>query len=409
MLTQSTLSTANQHGLTPLTATMTSLVPTQWEDRPVLVRLVEPAEFEENDDEDRRPNEDQEIDWSAILTRLEFHPEEARWQDVDSQITFLHLLLCGNRQPPLEVIYKTIDTLPEALDVEESYGALPLHYACDANFNISVEVMHAVLNLHPGAAKCKTINDHLPLHWAMDWVANGSRSEELAKLMQLLSPNRISVVTHLLDVYPAAALEIDHFVEMDCWEILCNAWTIEISEKSPEFRCLCELTELVLRARFIARRQLLQLDIADVTLTVAERHVRYSPLHAICVEEHAPLDIPMLQRYALKAHSRGASRHDVNGRLCLHLALEHNLVWDKTPYISAIEGLYNAASKAVATRDLTTRLYPFMHPSVESGSLSTVFELLRAWPYAARGLARSELSCCENEMSHILPMESLKL
>uniref|UniRef100_A0A7S2LQ20 Ankyrin repeat protein n=1 Tax=Leptocylindrus danicus TaxID=163516 RepID=A0A7S2LQ20_9STRA len=397
---------------------MTGSEPAHWENRPVLVRLLEVDDGGEND---QHNNEDivnnneggnREIDWTAILTRLEFHPEEARWVDADSQITFLHLLLCGNNHPTLEVIYKTIDILPETLDMAESYGALPLHYACDLNFNNGVEIVHAILNLHPEAAKCKTVNDHFPFHWAMDWVANGSRSEELSKLMQLLSPNRIAIVAHLLDAYPAAALEEDHFISMDCWEILCHAWTVEINEDSAEYGRLCELTELVLRARFIARKQLLEPDIADATLTEAERYVSYSPLPAICAEDHTPLNIPRLHRYMLRTHSRDASRHDSNGRLCLHVALEHNHLWNRTSSstsASAIEGLYNVASKSIATRDLKTHLYPFMCAAVVSDCSSTVFELLRAWPYAARGLAKSNLVGSDDGMNGVLHIESLKI
>lgn len=167
--------------------------------------------------------------------------------------------------------------------------------------------------------------------------------------MRLLPPNRFYVGILLLDAHPTAALD---YVRMDCWGIVCNAWTLEISENSLEFRGLSEFsknqtapcrilrgdipgavrilyTEIFRVTVYRSRKQLLLRNRALQVLryTHSGRTSRTSILATpciICVEELAPLmDIPMFRKFMLKAHSRGASWHDMNGRLCLHLALEN--------------------------------------------------------------------------------------
>lgn len=72
------------------------------------------------------------------------------------------------------------------------------------------------------------------------------------------------------------------------------------------------------------------------------------------------------------------------GRLPLHLAIEQGQLWsDRT-----LQALISNEPRAIHTRDVESRLYPFMQAAVgEKSDMDTVFELLWMNPLLARGLA----------------------
>jgi len=95
------------------------------------------------------------------------------------------------------------------------------------------------------------------------------------------------------------------------------------------------------------------------------------------------MDIPEAIRFIMQASEGSASMADMNGRLPLHLALENGMDWE-----AGVEDIMYDAPKAISTRDVKTRLYPFMTAAVDDVyDLNTVFQLLQQSPLVAKGLS----------------------
>jgi hypothetical protein len=81
----------------------------------------------------------------------------------------------------------------------------------------------------------------------------------------------------------------------------------------------------------------------------------------------------------------GARMPNREGRLPLHLALERG----KRTWSTGVCTLVNAAPQTLMTRDVTTHLYPVQLAAIHEAeddleSLSTIYELLLAWPSVLR-------------------------
>jgi len=75
-----------------------------------------------------------------------------------------------------------------------------------------------------------------------------------------------------------------------------------------------------------------------------------------------------------------------NGELPLDVALQHGLKWQ-----DGADLLLRAAPRAIKTRNMFTRLYPFMSAAIgERSDLGTIFELLREHPKMSAGLAQQQ-------------------
>ena len=73
------------------------------------------------------------------------------------------------------------------------------------------------------------------------------------------------------------------------------------------------------------------------------------------------------------------------GELPLNVALQNGLTWE-----AGVDLMLNAAPRAIKTRNVATRLYPFMSAAIgEKSDLGTIFELLREHPKMSAGLAQS--------------------
>mmetsp|Transcript_29280 Transcript_29280/g.45509 ORF Transcript_29280/g.45509 Transcript_29280/m.45509 type:complete len:561 (+) Transcript_29280:258-1940(+) len=75
-----------------------------------------------------------------------------------------------------------------------------------------------------------------------------------------------------------------------------------------------------------------------------------------------------------------------NGELPLDVALQHGLKWQ-----DGTDLLLRAAPRAIKTRNVFTRLYPFMSAAIgERSDLGTIFELLREHPKMSAGLVQQQ-------------------
>mmetsp|Transcript_6202 Transcript_6202/g.9043 ORF Transcript_6202/g.9043 Transcript_6202/m.9043 type:complete len:392 (-) Transcript_6202:1667-2842(-) len=332
--------------------------------------------------------------WTAIMNRLQTHAEEARWcGNIDAHargiVSFMHKALAFFN-PPLEVVGKVIEIFPECLQMRGLGGTLPLHYVASLDGNHSVDVVKLILEHYPQAAFAKDNSGDTPLRWALTLtaLAPAERSPQHMMYSDLLSHRNLKVIRALLKANPHAALQSTNHVSGggDPWKIVCKLWRCGRVNESL-IGNLCELTEIMLRARYLARSLMhssccddsaRNMDITAVrSMNEASLLASFRPLHAIVQEEHQVLANPKCRTYFLDRYGEQAAHHDANGRLCLHLAIENGYTWN-----TAVKDLYEAARQAMETRDLNTRLYPFMSAAVveENSDTGTVFELLRADP-----------------------------
>ena len=327
------------------------------------------------------------------MKRLHTHPEEARWcSRIDTHnISFMHkALLIFN--PPLDVVRKVIEIFPECLQMRGLGGTLPLHYVSSLDGNHSIDVVKLILEHYPKAAFAKDNSGDMPLRWTLTLNALAPAATSPQHLYSdLLSRRNLEVIRMLLEVNPLAASQANHVGGGgDPWKIVCRLWRRDKVDESL-FGNLCELTEIMLRARYLARSvdntcsssDDDNADIIDATPIMSDKNKReelsilFRPLHAVVQEEHEMLAYPNFRKYFLERYGKHAAHHDDNGRLCLHLAIENGYVWN-----NGLKEIYETAREAMETRDLVTHLYPFMTAAVveENPDVGTVFELLRADP-----------------------------
>ena len=101
--------------------------------------------------------------------------------------------LQGRHVVTAERMSALVESHPDQLRQPDSKKALPLHYACGANYygesdHIQPhEIIKTLLDAYPAAAEVKDKRDKTPLHWALELGAS------------------IETTSILYDVYPAAA------------------------------------------------------------------------------------------------------------------------------------------------------------------------------------------------------------
>ena len=84
------------------------------------------------------------------------------------KLTPLHRILCRYHQ--LEIIEKIIKYSPEVLKMKNTFGRLPIHYAC---WNVApLEVIQALITASPDSIKVEDSARWLLLHWACHYNAS---------------------------------------------------------------------------------------------------------------------------------------------------------------------------------------------------------------------------------------------
>mmetsp|Transcript_21268 Transcript_21268/g.32418 ORF Transcript_21268/g.32418 Transcript_21268/m.32418 type:complete len:207 (+) Transcript_21268:256-876(+) len=200
----------------------------------------------------------------------------------------------------------------------------------------------------------------------------------------------IQIIRLLLDSFPESSVTSNHDGR-NPFQLLLHVW--EYASPSA-YDNLGEATYWMLRERL------------EVETCLSFDGV-FSPLHALAGEEDSPLDIEPLRNYFFEQYSENASCLDYYDRLPLHIAIEEGYRWiehddcvsppsscaDVLCKGSCIHDLYQLSTKAGKTRDITTRLYPFMAAAIEEtggADLDAIFELLKQHPCAARGLCSNQ-------------------
>ena len=412
----------------------------EWSDRPRLWRLLS----------------GKDTDWSAVISRLDKKPDEARWQRTQhgrSGRLFLHYVL-EYLSPPLDVIEKLIEVHPKALQHRNNYGSLPLHEAVNVEHGNSVEVVRAVFEAYPEAMLEKNVSGCLPIHYVLNW---GPFAHSPSRARKLLSDRNVHVMKVLIEKLFIGMIiqssnddnnnnnnarvhqnernnEIDNennsndstsstsnfnsnnnisdevmvirVEELDApWLLVCTLWDRNDLEECEEN--LQMLTDLLLQARYKARHFHAASVLSSSSTSVATSSSSssssssstliapvYQPLHAVLQEENKPFRIQKFRDHFIKRYGEQAAQRDFRGRLCFNYAIERGYTWD-----CELKALYDLAAKVLETRDELTHLYPFMAAAVgEHSDLTTIVELLRQTPSVVTNfLIRAENSLHEND------------
>lgn len=317
--------------------------------------------------------------WMSVQTYLQTHIDETRWVNINGD-TFLHWILYSYR-PPLAVVKAVIDAYPEALEILNRFSRLPLHYASTATAGHCSGVFQAVFDGCPQAAFFRSCDDRLPFNYALNWDETSVRKDSEDVVLPsfawaILSRSNVKCICMLLDANPQSVL-CSGFISDDPWEIVCKLWQHPMIENRSLRRNLRLITLSVLKAKAIA---------------IHGEDSKFRPLHAMLEQDNAPLSIDSLRAYFLFLLSRkdadDALYINQNNRLCLSMAIEQGQIWCDEDDKGVIKRLCEAsANEAVKTRDINTRMFPFMAAAEgENADLGTVFELLKCSPTSARAL-----------------------
>jgi len=322
-------------------------------------------------------------DWSMLLNQLTDHPERLTsiWQEKNRENqTFLHQLLY--REVPKEVLQRVIEIAPDSLEVRDIALKTPLFIA--AWKASSPDTVRVLFEAYPEAVFIPNEYYDYPLHILIE-----SLTSQWIFDRDILNEEWVQIIRLLLDSFPECSVTSNRFGNNPFQQLL-DVWEYA----SPSAQNLGEATYWVLRERFEAQN----IGIDDAV---------FLPLHALAGEEDTALDIKPLRNYFFKRHSENASCLDHNYRLPLHIAIEDGYRWieygislnplsgraDVLCKDSCIHDLFQLSSKAGKTRDITTRLYPFMAAAIKGrgvADIDTVFQLLKQHPYAARGLCSNQ-------------------
>jgi len=283
---------------------------------------------------------------------------------------------------PINVLQKVIEVAPDNLEVQDNRCRTPLFIA--AWKGNSPDAVRVLLEAHPEAALVPNEVGDFPLHVLIESLSSQWVCDEEGKGHDMMNEEWIQVIRFLLDSYSECSVVPNRYGNSPFQELLYR-W------KYPRIAhdYLGEATYWVLRARY---------EVRNTSIDAV-----FSPLHALAGEEHFPLEIKSLRKYFFERYSENASVLDYNSRLPLHVAIEDGYKWIERSYRfnpfggredvlcedSCIRDLFQLSPKAGKTRDITTRLYPFMAAAIKRGGgadLDTVFQLLKQHPYAARGL-----------------------
>lgn len=358
-----------------------------------------------------------DLNWPAVIRHCHNHPQDALFQEGDTQETPLYLACQWN--PPLEVLQVLIATHPPALQMTaREHRDVPLHMLCRYPAT-PVEALQACVTPYPASAFQTTKYGKTALHvlWEYgrpDCMKGSANNSTAASMGEEEHPPSHPYYTH------EERQEVQIFWEK--MEVLVEAVARtrqqsldNLKNYDPEvlyhvhavvFLGTLECPDEVLE--YICRRHPRQLSQRDETgqlplhLAVGPRQWsssrrKYKP------REQASIRL-LLQRYPDAAiqqlyssvgdHSEGSSvdhrppvttgngviRYDNNhnnGRYPLHIALAHRHTW-----AGGVQDLFEAAPGILSIRDPLTQLYPFQLAAVPvlenlTVDITTIWELLR--------------------------------
>ena len=319
------------------------------------------------------------INWEAVLERIEEFPAEARIHDVQNR-TILRILISprikGTPENYAFTVKRLIEIYPDALKVFDKSGYLPIHAAAQRIYyeNDSSFLIQMLLDAYPDAASMPDRNGRYALDIAIglwdihhdDIHAHMLDSER--NWARLLSNERIAIADLLLQIYPKASLGrkcSSNGFHSPALQTLIHLWnwnSFYISKGRCLFRGnLLRLTEILIFAR-----------------NRAYGNNENSLLHAIIQDKDMLLENKRIREYYVEenAHNIASKYTSISRNSLLHLALQNGYKWH-----DVVHDIYQLSPEAVETKDSTYNFYPFMLASIgRNANLTTIFELLRRCP-----------------------------
>ena len=358
--------------------------------------LLCPTNDFESPDPSRRTNF-----WNAVSHRIASHPEDA---GVDLYRLYpLHRALM-NGAPP-DVIRVLVDAYPQAVQTDNYNNDFPLHIACINEH--PPEVISLLMTAHPEALHHRA-DGLLPLHWAAEWWRNetgtvvfdlireGGRRQGVGGAEGLgglrAGDKDGQTPLHYICNDVAEKGGCDHtrwswlraLLQRAAGEALGLTRTGEeaplpLLHAALELSCPRQFTELLLSqdSSVVVRRDCL----SRTPLAIAASN------DEICGEA-----VEALLEVGQSMGCRAARMVDSHRRLPLHRA-----ALSGREYHDGVKAILEAAPRALSTRDVESRMYPFMLAAVVAdkdgyydSSIDSIFELLKADPTLI--LDRTQLS-----------------
>lgn len=386
------------------------------------------------------------ISWEAIEERLKTNPQDCYEKDSFGVTALNHCIRKRHTDVPLSIIEKIIEINPGSIILKDKMtGFNALHLAVDTN---NIHAVKIILDKYTDAVTKECKDGKLPIHFA--------KSEQVARMLIEQHPKGLGYISNsghlplfsacLNDQVPSQVIEV----------LIQEGAKFRIGQQYPNnlschscggvlVKDLYGDTPLkIMFRRILFGRNSLQDDIDDrlwEKLCILLKYT-YLALHGqpVCEESipipmvHALIECganPKIVQYVIKRYpdevvkrdkygktplSIAASKVDVmpemidillkaeksnkNGiirsarmvdnekRLPLHLAIESGRTW-----ANGVEKIAIAEPLALETRDIKTRMYPFMLAAVPSYKwdntcYDTIYTLLRAAPHVVKAYCK---------------------
>jgi hypothetical protein len=246
----------------------------------------------------------------------------------------------------------------------------PLHVAC--RHGVSTRVLQELLNANPGMVRIASESGIKPatLLWN-EFTKNPSNEQVLHSkgTIDARNPGIIKFVDRIqLLLNAAAGRKTDSSHPISLHEMVALQLDLDLSHIIP---LAVRLYPHQIPTRNHEGNLVLHIAASSPVQRKQHQHLRFGAQDSVDI--------------LVNAFPTGARIPNREGRLPLHLAL----ACGKRTWNEGICPLVNAAPQALMTRDIKTHLYPVQLAAISEAeddleSLSTIYELLLAWPLVLR-------------------------
>ncbi len=375
-----------------------------------------------------------EVDWDAVISRLQSYPHEASWfvpsgdlstlrrggyyedfiaelkkEQEENEATGKILEDCNEMKPPVvegwtalhtacyldpppHAIKALIDAFPEATGMKSATGYTPLHFCSFREFSPTVTKIILLASptwvLSSKNSSGETPLDRLSKQWEVgvkqrhgafsnDFIGSTKSLEMDAEEAKILDKEmsslwkKIDMILRASTFAHASQSQYDKLSVSKKQNLPYNPLHI-----ASYLGCSPALLQY---AYLLDRRQARSLSQSNFQNT-PKRHPLALAVSSPHIHEKNIKEILMT---LLRFDSSASSIPDEEGRLPIHIAIENRITWSQ-----GVENLLKSSPQALNTRDIKTFLYPFQMAAIgENSCLTSTFLLLRNAPENARGLA----------------------
>mmetsp|Transcript_7695 Transcript_7695/g.10992 ORF Transcript_7695/g.10992 Transcript_7695/m.10992 type:complete len:406 (-) Transcript_7695:379-1596(-) len=369
--------------------------------------------------------DEEEIEWDAVVARLANNPEEASVYCHGNEPSPLQLALAREVKPPTHVIQAFLDAYEDSVFHTDSSGRNVLHDAVNHQTECATTVQLLLRN-NPDSVSQTDDRGMIPLHQSI-------RDEKAAKMLLSSYPRGVCIrekrgklpLHYAVDgdnVSPGVVrLFVEEGQKQNIGSNIDGGVLIRDRRGITPLKVLSEnITRKFQKDKMNGRLLPLtaegeQLWKALTIMVQAASPIKEQPfrmLHSV-IELECP---PAVVSYALHCHPEEALIRDNRGRTPLHIAASlpsispeviYDLVQSEDGYPAAarmtdsdgrlpidlaaengrdysddVECLLKAEPRAVDTRDLREKMFPFMTAAMgETHNINTIYSLLRAKPH----------------------------